>query len=556
MKTTTKWLVAGIMAVLCSSIAHAQISYTNSLFGSTLIYSNAFNGAAVNISNTPPNYINAVFGGSNNAVWLDALGASDTNVFYANGNVGTSQGDSIILPFAPQSNHVYTLTATVSFSGNPGNWVGAGWAQNYAIPGTNNARFADSGVNGYDFSILTESSGNVQSFAGPHATLGFFNQSSFFTAGVGTHMLTQILDTTSNKWVIAAFVDGVQAGTNDTPFSSNPALHAIGITQNVFPSAGDQAFVHWDSFTLSAAQLVIIKQPASVAISAGASYTNLVQVAGTPPFFYQWYTNGVAVPNATNSGYILNPVIPGDQGVNYQAVVTNSAYGAVTSTIATLTVYTNPVFSSTLPITYTNPISLFGGTNSGGTNYVGSTPTFSVSASGGVPLIYQWYTNGTAISGATGASLTFTNCQLGGPTNFAVIVANSYGSITDAVSVSYLPTPTAPYPQAVLALQPAAFWRLNEQPDNNNGNVGTIANDYASGNNGIYNNVVLAQQGYNSAEPDETSVFFGNGGNYNSYAGLIEGLDFAKPTGANSEFSVGAWANGEAADVGAPVLSQ
>ncbi|HEY1788957.1 MAG TPA: LamG-like jellyroll fold domain-containing protein, partial [Verrucomicrobiae bacterium] len=47
-----------------------------------------------------------------------------------------------------------------------------------------------------------------------------------------------------------------------------------------------------------------------------------------------------------------------------------------------------------------------------------------------------------------------------------------------------------------------------------------------------------------------------NGGNYNSYAGLIEGLDFAKPTGANSEFSVGAWANGEAADVGAPVLSQ
>ena len=113
-----------------------------------------------------------------------------------------------------------------------------------------------------------------------------------------------------------------------------------------------------------------------------------------------------------------------------------------------------------------------------------------MSANGGVP----WAINGTPTAWrgrSDKSSLTFTNCQLGGPTNFSVVVTNSYGSVTDSVSVKYLPAPTAQYPQAVLALQPAAFWRLNEQPDNNNGDAGTIANDYESGNNGIYTNVVL-----------------------------------------------------------------
>jgi hypothetical protein len=562
MKTITKWLLAGIMAACCCSIANAQISYSNSLVGSTLIYSNAFNGAAVNITNTPPNYINAVFGGSNNAVWYDALGTNDTNALLASGVQMTTSPDSWELPFAPVSNHVYTVTASLTFSGNPADWVGFGFAQRIPINATNGfGRFSDGGTtppkegpNGFDWMILTESSGNVQYFAGAGGGTPILSQNSFFTAGVGTHSAEVLLDTTSNKWIIAGFVDGVQAGTNH-PYSPNPTIGAVGITQNVFTSGG-QADIHWNSFTLSAAQLVIDREPVSAAVSAGAAYTNVVQAAGAPPFFYQWYTNGTPVLNATNSSYIVNPVTPGNNGINYSAVVTNSAFGAVTSTVATLTVFTNPVITTELPISYTNPISLFGGTNSNGTNYLGSTPTFSVSATGGVPLGYQWYTNGVAWSGQTNASVTFTNAQLNSPTNFTVIVTNAYGSITDAVSVAYLPAPTAPYPQAVLALQPAAFWRLNEQPDNSIGDDGTIANDYESGNNGIYTNVVLAQQGYNLAEPGETSVFFGNGGIFNSYAGSIQGLDFATPAGSNGEFSVGACANGEAADAGAPIISQ
>jgi hypothetical protein len=211
MKTIKNLLLAGMLAVFCGSICDAQPSYTNSLLGATLIYSNAFGGAVVNISNTPPDYAVSLLGGTNNAVWLDAGGTGNTNAFYADGSVGTPQGDSILLPFKPRTNYVYTLTASVTFSGNPGNWVGAGFAQNYASPGISNARFADSGVNGYDFVILTEASGNVQYFGGPHATLPIFNQNGAFTGNSpATHTIKLILDTTGAKWAIACFIDDHQ----------------------------------------------------------------------------------------------------------------------------------------------------------------------------------------------------------------------------------------------------------------------------------------------------------------------------------------------------------
>jgi hypothetical protein len=58
----------------------------------------------------------------------------------------------------------------------------------------------------------------------------------------------------------------------------------------------------------------------------------------------------------------------------------------------------------------------------------GSSVTFSVTATGGVPLHYQWQKNGVNITSATGASLTLTNIQSGG--NFSVVISNGFGIIT------------------------------------------------------------------------------------------------------------------------------
>lgn len=552
MKAMTGAVLVALMAAFGCSVGNAQ-----------LIYSNNFTvGAAVNISNTPPTVANSYAGGTNTALWNDALGINDPGDLQANGLDNTTvAGDSWLLPFKPQAGHVYLLAATVTFTNNPGNWIGVGFAQNNPTNiGVGNARFADSGVNGYDFAILTEGTGNVQYFAGPHATVPLANQNSFFPPGPGTSTVQMLLNTESNLWSIAGYVNGVQAGTNYT-FTANPTIQAIGLTQTTLSAPND---VQWDNLTLATAlQPFIVRQPAaSQIVSGGSACTNVVTVVAdtnSGTLFYQWYANGAPLVNggsisgATTNVLIINPTFTANQFTNYYVVVTNN-YGSATSSLASLTVLTNPVINS--PIASTNLITFFGGTSIAGTNYVGSSPVFSVSAVGAQPLVYQWVTNGVAVGGATNASLTFTNLQVGGPTNFVCVVSNSFGEASNVWPATYVQTPLAPYPQAVLAAVPLDFWRLNE-PDNglNDGNDGVICNDYQSGNDGIYTNVVLGQTGYNSSETAETSAFFGQNGSFYCYAGQIQNVDFATTNGANAEFTVEAWAECASGN-GAPVMAQ
>jgi hypothetical protein len=62
---------------------------------------------------------------------------------------------------------------------------------------------------------------------------------------------------------------------------------------------------------------------------------------------------------------------------------------------------------------------------------VGSSATFSVTATGSSPLRYQWMKNGAAISGATSASYTTPPTALTDDhSSFAVVVSNNSGSVT------------------------------------------------------------------------------------------------------------------------------
>jgi hypothetical protein len=74
---------------------------------------------------------------------------------------------------------------------------------------------------------------------------------------------------------------------------------------------------------------------------------------------------------------------------------------------------------------------------------VGGSATFNVTASGTLPLAYQWNFNGTNIVGATNTSLTLTNVQLYQAGNYTVLVTNAYGSIlsSNAVLTVNLPPP-------------------------------------------------------------------------------------------------------------------
>jgi hypothetical protein len=544
MKSISKMLLFGITSAfwLCCSVGNAQIT--------TLIYSNAFDSGHVNITNTHPDYAVGQFGGSNNAAWLDAGGFGDTNAFYADGFVGTPQRDAVLLPFTAQSNQIYNLSISANFTGFPGSWIGAGYAQHYSMGGINNA-FAQGSVNGYGWALMNENNGTLQYFAGPGGGNGIAPGNTFSPV-TGIHTLTFVINSTSNLWTLTGFIDGKQMGPTPNyvyTYATIPSILSVGVGQNGF-AAGPSSLFQWTSLILSATHLAVVGQPASVTVNQGSTFTDNVVAGGTPPFYYQWFTNGIPILNATNAILTLNSVLPNYASTNYYAVITN-VYGAVTSSPATLTVLTSPVFVITNPITYTNPMVLYGGTNNGVTTYLGSTPSFSVSASGLQPITYFWQSNGVSVGGATSTNFIFPNCQLSSPTNFSCIASNSLGTGTNTWLVNYLPAPTAPFPQLVLADNPVAYWRLNEPDDGTgDGNPGAICNDYQSGNNGIYTNTYLSNAGIGgtgyspSTDPTELSAGFGIfAAPYSDANSIGTNIDFSGSS--NATFTVATWANGQ-----------
>jgi Concanavalin A-like lectin/glucanases superfamily len=379
------------------------------------------------------------------------------------------------------------------------------------------------------------------------------------------HQFVAAYDGTSNYLYVDGVLDGqTLVGTNTIPGTTNDVLLGADpqyLTINTGAGrqfAGNLCEVAFFTNALSFAQvrtlynnlgvpLSITQQPISASINSGAAFTNTVAVYGSAPI-YQWYKDNVPITGATNSTLVFNPVTPANADTNYYVVVTNFI-NSVTSSVVSLTVYSNVLFMAQFPVTYTNTISLFAGMVVNGTNYLGSSPSFSVSAVGAAPINYQWFTNNVAVGGATGTGFGMTNSTMTSPTNIYCVGVNSYGSTTSTVwSVSYLPAPMAPFPQAVLAAHPVAYWRLNEGPDDNNGNNGVICNDYQSGNNGIYTNVFLANAdggtGYSpTTDPAITSAQFGSFAATSCDANSIgTNIDFSGSN--NAEFAVAVWANG------------
>jgi Concanavalin A-like lectin/glucanases superfamily len=269
-----------------------------------------------------------------------------------------------------------------------------------------------------------------------------------------------------------------------------------------------------------------------------------VVAGGTSPLVYQWYSNtssnydgatlltdGGGVSGSTNVSLTI-----ADLSAYYFVVVTNN-YGSITSAVVTAA-NSSPLFISQLPMAYSNMWL-----------YPGFNHTFSVTAVGASPLYYQWFTNGVPAGSPASAgssvstSLILTNVQT--PfANYYCVVSNSLGSSTSFVwSASIVPVPSN-YAQAVAALNPVGYWRLNEPDDGYyDGNPYVICHDYVGGNDALYTNVYLGQQGYNMiSDPTDTSMLVGSYSAVNSYAGRVgTNVDFAAPVGGNGEFSVEAW---------------
>jgi hypothetical protein len=137
-----------------------------------------------------------------------------------------------------------------------------------------------------------------------------------------------------------------------------------------------------------------------------------VTAIGTGTLNYQWQFNGTNLLYANNSSITITNAKQNNIG-QYDVIITNT-FGSITSSIANLFLY--PYLAQ--PFT-------------GLDTYWGQTNTLSVGAWGSGILAYQWYFNGSAISGATNAAFTLNSIQFTSAGQYSVVVSSTIGSVTN-----------------------------------------------------------------------------------------------------------------------------
>ncbi len=161
----------------------------------------------------------------------------------------------------------------------------------------------------------------------------------------------------------------------------------------------------------------IVNQPTNLAVPVGSNALFSVAASGTDPLNYQWLKGGATLLNQTNRTLHLNGVTALDAGGF--AVLVSSPFGAVTSLVATLTIQFPPQITQ-------QPI--------GGIRPAGSNITFSVTATGTEPLVYQWQKDGVDLTGATATNYAGTNLTVADSGAYTVLVTNFLGSVTSVVA--------------------------------------------------------------------------------------------------------------------------
>jgi autotransporter-associated beta strand protein/YVTN family beta-propeller protein len=147
---------------------------------------------------------------------------------------------------------------------------------------------------------------------------------------------------------------------------------------------------------------IIVSQPQGLAVNQGEPARFSVVVAGARPLAYQWMRNSTNLAGATGTAYAIAAATTNDTA-QYSVMVTN-VYGAITTAVATLTVFPPGQAGSltnglAVYLNFDNNINAQAGTTNNGTLYtggatsgpryragiIGSAATFANTANGGQP---------------------------------------------------------------------------------------------------------------------------------------------------------------------------
>lgn len=153
------------------------------------------------------------------------------------------------------------------------------------------------------------------------------------------------------------------------------------------------------------AVLNLVSQPSGATISEGESHTFVVLVEHENPITVTWSRNGSTVQQSASTSFTTS------EAGTYRCSVTDG----VTSVSCN---------SFVLTVTAGQSLAITGQPSNQMANE-GVNVTLSVVASGSGEISYQWYFNGTIISGATGPSLTLDSVTVADSGDYYVVVSNT-----------------------------------------------------------------------------------------------------------------------------------
>jgi hypothetical protein len=226
-------------------------------------------------------------------------------------------------------------------------------------------------------------------------------------------------------------------GFNDSAWTNGPAQLGYGdgderTIVSFGPNSGTKyittyfrrSFVLGDPASFSSLNLRLLRDDGAVVYLNGSEVYRNNMAGGAVSYVT---TALSAVGGADESAFYSSPVNPGYlvPGTNVVAVEMHQNNGG--SSDLSFDFELSGVQSFIAPYITTQPQSQTVGE--------GSPATLSVTAGGTAPLRYQWRFNGTNLSGATNAALTFVSAQVANSGNYSVVITNVAGSVTSLAAI-------------------------------------------------------------------------------------------------------------------------
>jgi hypothetical protein len=407
------------------------LGYYNVAISSTAIYNG--NNPRSAVTDGTNNYWSAASGGS-----VRYFGPAGTNVIVnGTGNTRVVQifnGNVYISTAAVPTYGIHKLNGLATSNGTDTNIITTGntfsFPADFAISpdGTTVYIAEDSGSGGANTNVP-----GIQKWTYvPGSSNGVYNYTISLGTGSATNGVRQMaVDFSSSPPMIYA----VACSSSNTTSGINNSIVKVqdngagSVPTTIVSAAGANQGFRGIRFGPVADAPAFLTQPADRTNGTGTTATFTPTVIGSDPRSYQWYkgaaplSNGGNISGANSASLTLANVSAGDQD-SYSLRVTNDLGFAISSG-ATLTVYDLPSISS--------------GPQSATVN-AGDLTNFTVTATGGGTLTYQWrrnggnLTDGGNISGALSSSLSLANILSTDAAGYDVVVANQVGSRTSAVA--------------------------------------------------------------------------------------------------------------------------